>query len=350
MAINKTINKPAKTHGTLRNCIEYVLREHKTEEALVYMTGPAPEILDYNSVYQSFLSEKRLWDKDSGRMCAHNVISFHKDEKITLQEALEFGKEFAEKWFEGFQTLVAVHKDREHIHIHFVTNSVSFQNGYKLHTTKQDMERMKQLTNQMCSEKGLFVAVKGKNFYGENLEEGTISSWSKDEYNLLKNDTKDSFLASCAIAYLEVISECRSKEEFISKMEIKGWKVNWKDSRKNIAFINEQGQKVRDKKLSNTFHLNVSKEAILDECERQNGSPEQGKVDPEFERYYREVEAALGRSTGGESESQKREPETQDGKISVRAKLQESQARVDVNKAESQRKERQNKRTGRDDR
>ena len=56
------------------------------------MTGPAPEILDYNSVYQSFLSEKRLWNKDSGRMCAHNVISFHKDEKITLQEAVEVGK------------------------------------------------------------------------------------------------------------------------------------------------------------------------------------------------------------------------------------------------------------------
>lgn len=170
------------------------------------MTGPAPEILDYNSVYQSFLSEKRLWNKDKGRMCAHNVISFHKDEKITLQEALEFGKEFAEKWFEGFQTLVAVHKDRKHTHIHFVTNTVSFQDGYKLHTTKQDLEKMKQLTNHMCREKGLSVAVKGKNFYGENLEVGTVSSWSKDEYNLLKNDTKDSFLASCAIAYLEVIS------------------------------------------------------------------------------------------------------------------------------------------------
>ena len=267
-----------------------------------------------------------------------------------MQEALEFGKEFAENWFEGFQTLVAVHKDRKHTHIHFVTNTVSFQDGYKLHTTKQDMEKMKQLTNQMCREKGLSVAVKGKNFYGESLEQGTVSSWSKDEYNLIKNDTKDSFLVSCAIAYLEVISECRSKEEFISKMEIKGWKVNWKDSRKNITFINEQGQKVRDKKLSDTFHLNISKEAILDECERQNGSPEQGKVDPEFEQYYREVEAALGQSTGGDSESQKREQNTQNGKISVRAKLQKSQARVDASKTDSQRKERQNKRTGRDDR
>ena len=140
-----------------------------------------------------------------------------------------------------------------------------------------------------------------------------------------------------------------SKEEFISKMEIKGWKVKWKDSRKNITFINEQGQKVRDKKLSDTFHLNVLKEAILDECERQNGFPEQGKVDPEFEQYYREVEAALGQGTGGDSESQKREPKTQNGKISVRAKLQESQARVDASKTDGQRKEWQNKRTGRDD-
>ena len=130
-------------------------------------------------------------------------------------------------------------------------------------------------------------------------------------------------------------------------MEIKGWKVKWKDSRKNITFINEQGQKVRDKKLSDTFHLNVSKETILDECERQNGSPDQGKVDPEFEQYYREVEAALGRGTDGDSESQKREQKTQDGKISFRAKLQEFKTRVDASKTESQRKESQNKRTGR---
>ncbi len=44
-------------------------------------------------------------------MYAHNIISWHKDEQITPEQAFEFGKEFAEKWFSGFQTLVAVHKD-----------------------------------------------------------------------------------------------------------------------------------------------------------------------------------------------------------------------------------------------
>lgn len=314
------------------------------------MTGPAPENLDYYSVYQSFLQEKRLWGKDSGRMGAHNVISFHKDEKITLQEAFEFGKEFAEKWFEGFQTILAVHKDREHTHIHFVTNTVSFYDGHKLHTTKHQLEQMKQLTNQMCREKGLTVAVKGKDFYGNNLKPGTVSSWSKDEYNLLKDGNRDSFLADCAIAFMEVMTDCKSKNEFIQKMESKGWKVTWKDSRKNITFENEQGKKVRDKKLSEVFHLDVSKEAILNECDRQIAGAGQDEIDPEFEQYYREVEAALGQSSGGEQKAPSGESKVKDGKVSVREKLRRNQEGVDAAKAENQRKERQNKRTGRDGR
>ena len=100
--------------------------------------------------------------------------------------------------------------------------------------------------------------------------------------------------------------------------------------------------------LAHTAHVTGAVETKWSQIVTEN--PNQGKVDPEFEQYYREVEAALGQSTGGDSESQKREQNTQDGKISVRAKLQESQARVSAIKAEGQRKEWQNKRTGRDDR
>ena len=72
-----------------------------------------------------------MWDKDSGSMYAHNIIAWHKDEQITAEQAFEFGKQFAEKWFSGFQTLVAVHKDKDHIHCHLVTNSVSYEDGRK---------------------------------------------------------------------------------------------------------------------------------------------------------------------------------------------------------------------------
>lgn len=167
MAINKTINKRTNSHGAMRNCIEYVLRQDKTSELLTYVTGPyCHDEINYDLVYRTFLEEKKMWDKDSGRMYAHNIISWHKDEQITPEQALEFGKEFAENWFSGFQTLVAVHKDKDHIHCHLVTNSVSYEDGRKLHNTRKDLERMKQLTNQMCRERGLTVAEKGKHFDG----------------------------------------------------------------------------------------------------------------------------------------------------------------------------------------
>ena len=40
MAVNKTVNKRTNSHGAMRNCIEYVLRQDKTSEQLAYVTGP----------------------------------------------------------------------------------------------------------------------------------------------------------------------------------------------------------------------------------------------------------------------------------------------------------------------
>ena len=88
MAVNKTINKRTNTHGAMRNCIEYVLRQDKTGELLTYVTGPyCHDEINYDLVYRTFLEEKKMWNKDSGRMYAHNVISWHKDEQITLEQA-----------------------------------------------------------------------------------------------------------------------------------------------------------------------------------------------------------------------------------------------------------------------
>ena len=313
MAINKTINKRTNTHGAMRNCIEYVLRQDKTSELLTYVTGPyCHDEINYDLVYRTFLEEKKMWDKDSGRMYAHNIISWHKDEQITPEQALEFGKEFAENWFSGFQTLMAVHKDKDHIHCHLVTNSVSYEDGRKLHNTKKDLERMKQLTNQMCRERGLTIAEKGKHFDGSQIEKGEVIAWSKDKYNLFRQQVKDSFVADCAMAVLKAMENCISKEKFIEKMKQFGWNVNWTEKRKHITFQNQDGKKVRDSNLSKTFHLDISKEDLENEfdrnyervraeAERTNGA------DEELAGYYRQVEAACEGAGGVTGASDGRE-------------------------------------------
>ena len=313
MAVNKTINKRTNTHGAMRNCIEYVLRQDKTSELITYVTGPyCHNEINYDLVYRTFLEEKKMWNKDTGRMYAHNIISWHKDEQITPEQAFEFGKEFAENWFSGFQTLVAVHKDKDHIHCHLVTNSVSYEDGRKLHNTRKDLERMKQLTNQMCRERGLTVAEKGKHFDGSQIEKGEVIAWSKDKYNLFRQQVKDSFVADCAMAVLKALENCISKEKFIEKMKQFGWNVNWTEKRKHITFQNQDGKKVRDSNLSKTFHLDISKEDLENEfdrnyervrveAERTNGA------DEELAGYYRQVEAACEGAGGVTGASDGRE-------------------------------------------
>ena len=313
MAVNKTINKRTNTHGAMRNCIEYVLRQDKTSELITYVTGPyCHNEINYDLVYRTFLEEKKMWNKDTGRMYAHNIISWHKDEQITPEQAFEFGKEFAENWFSGFQTLVAVHKDKDHIHCHLVTNSVSYEDGRKLHNTRKDLERMKQLTNQMCRERGLTVAEKGKHFDGSQIEKGEVIAWSKDKYNLFCQQVKDSFVADCAMAVLIALENCISKEKFIEKMKQFGWNVNWTEKRKHITFQNQDGKKVRDSNLSKTFHLDISKEGLENEFDRnrkkaRDSANRDSRSDEELAGYYRQVEAACEGAGGVTGASDGRE-------------------------------------------
>ncbi len=315
MAINKAVSKPAKSHGAMRNTIEYVLREDKVKEGYLDVIGPHLEQeITSDMVYRSWIQEKEIWDKDSERMCAHNIISFHKDEQITPAEVLEIGRAFTEKFFPDYQSVLGVHQDKDHLHCHIVTNTVSYMDGRKLHQSKKDLELQKVFTNNLCRERGLHVAEKGHHFDGSLIEAGEIITWDKNTYRLLTNKSKKSFVADCGIALMEVIPKSASKEEFISGMAEKGWSVKWEDKRKHIVFENENGDKVRDSKIEKTFSgFHVNKEALINEFERQNevrlGTAEDigdrvdsGEPESEYlQQYYAEVESAIAGITGGGS-------------------------------------------------
>ena len=300
MAINKVINKSTKSHGAMRNVIQYVLQEKKVIDGYADIIGPyEPDRITYDDVYQAFLEEKKIWKKDSGRMYAHNIISFHRDEKVTPEECMEIGRKFCDQFFSGYQSLIAVHQDRDHLHIHIVTNTVSYIDGRKLHQSRADLEKQKVFTNQLCKDLGLSVTEKGKHFDGTEIEEGEIRGWSKDKYHLLINEAKKSFVADCAIAIVETLQDCTSRETFIAGMTQRGWNVTWTAKKKHITFMNGNGDKVRDTNVSKTFSMNIDKENLIHEFERQNelrlaGShSDRDRKEDEFEQYYREVESAV---------------------------------------------------------
>ena len=292
----------------MRNVIEYVLQDQKVREGYVTITGPYnSDTINWDNVYNAFLDEKRLWNKDTGRMYAHNIISFHKDENITPAQCLEIGQEFVDKFFPDHQSLIGIHQDKDHLHIHIVTNSVSYIDGLKLHQTKRDLEHQKEFTNNLCLERGLTITEKGKHFDGTEIEEGQVTAWSKDKYNSFQHDDKKSFVAECAIAVMEVKENCCSKVDFIRDMGERGWSITWSESKKHITFQNENCDKVRDSNLSKTFSLNISKEALLNEFNRQNEIrltriKADRKREEQLDKYYAEVESAIQRTgTAGET-------------------------------------------------
>ena len=291
MAINKVVNKSTKSHGAMRNVIEYVLRGEKVKEGFVRVLGPcAADSIDWDTVYKSWVEEKKIWDKDSGRMYAHNIISFHKDAPVTPADVLDLGEQFAQEFFRDHQNLICVHQDKDHLHCHIVTNSVSYIDGHKLHQTKKDLEQQKEFTNNLCQKRGMRVARKGYHYDGTPFEDGEITAWSKDKYKLLQDIKKDSYLAKCGMAIFETLPQSASKEEFISGMKKRGWTVHWTEKRRHIVFENETGDKVRDTNIFKTFNKDVSKEALLHEFEGQNATriplPGEGRdIEREREKY-----------------------------------------------------------------
>lgn len=65
-----------------------------------------------------------------------------------------------------------------------------------------------------------------------------------------------------------------------------GWNVNWTEKRKHITFQNQDGKKVRDSNLSQTFHLDISKEGLENEF---NGNRKKAREN-ELVGYYRQEE------------------------------------------------------------
>lgn len=270
MSVVKAINTRAKSSAALSNTLDYIYKDKKVTEELKVVTGDYfEEKVTADLVYQQFKETKKFWNKAGGRQYKHFVISFHPDEKITPEETLLVGKEWAERCFPGFTCALASHIDSDHCHCHVVVNSVNSIDGSKVHLSKSDFKQMKKINDEICEAHGLSVCVKGKHFDGSDIGEGTIRSYDKRDYRLMTTDGKKSLKTDCISAVLACMTTATSKEEFISQMETYGYEVKWEDNRKYITFTHiESGKSFRDKNLAETYSIELSKEVLEDAFNR----------------------------------------------------------------------------------
>ncbi|MGI6579108.1 MAG: relaxase/mobilization nuclease domain-containing protein [Saccharofermentanales bacterium] len=106
---------------------------------------------------EQFFKTKERFSKLKGRYGYHAVQSFAPGE-LTVELAHEIGLRFAEQmWGDKFEIVVVTHTDREHLHNHFIINSVSFIDGKKLRFPKPMNKEMAVVSDKLCLEYGISV-------------------------------------------------------------------------------------------------------------------------------------------------------------------------------------------------
>ena len=195
------------------------------------------------SVYDDFLRTKLFYHKEGGTMFYHMVQSFPADEEVDPVTAHAAALKLAE-WFRGREVLVCTHVDRDHIHSHFLINSVSFEDGKKLHISEPELTQLRQRNDQVCMEFGLPVFQPRKK---------RVKSMSGAEYHAAARGESWKF------RLMNTIDECmryaHSREEFITLMRSEGYGIRWTDSRKNITYTTPGGMRCRDDRLHDEKYL-----------------------------------------------------------------------------------------------
>ena len=142
------VTKLWKVEFSLGNVLKYVKNPDKTDDELTYSRQDyqaLQDVIDYaeseNKTHQryyvsgincnpdkareEFVFTKQAFGKTDGIQAYHGYMSFPKDEPITPDEAHQIGIEYAsEVWGDEFEVVVTTHLDRDHLHNHFVINSV----------------------------------------------------------------------------------------------------------------------------------------------------------------------------------------------------------------------------------
>ena len=186
MAIFTAVRNKKQTAGTMMGVLHYVTQACKT------MLDDQWMVTGHNCVarasYLEMMTTKQQFRKTDGRQFYHFVQSFPAEDGLTPQQVNAIGVEFAQRQFPDFEVVVATHLDTNHLHNHLVVNSVSFKDGKKLHQNAADLQRHRQVNDEICMASTDLLKLYAENLiYTIIVDKGRETPLSLDPPSLEKN-------------------------------------------------------------------------------------------------------------------------------------------------------------------
>ena len=207
MAITKILARK----GRLDVGINYVLNGDKTAERIL----TAHLNCDPGRECRQMLDTKRAVGKEDGVQYYHIIQSF-KPGEVTPEQALEIATEFAKEHLPGYETVIGVHVDKEHIHAHLVFNSVNADTGEKYHSNAQSYyQQIRATSDRLCWEHGLSVIMEGSSDKAVSYIEWLRQSKGQPTFcSMLEADLRTA------------IEDANDLGHFFMLMEHKGWEIS----------------------------------------------------------------------------------------------------------------------------
>lgn len=154
MAVTKILAR----RGGLAQAIAYVVNGDKTEEQIL----TAAQGCLTSTACHDMAAVKQRWNKTDGVQLYHVIQSFRPGE-LSPELALEIAREFAREHLPGYQAVIGIHTDRDHIHAHIVFNSVNQLTGEKYHSNARSYyQQIRGISDRLCREHGLSVIMTGE--------------------------------------------------------------------------------------------------------------------------------------------------------------------------------------------
>lgn len=252
---------------SLSNQLNYLVKEGKTIEELKEGINCTTD-----NVEKEFNVVKHLHKKTEGKQYYHLTQAFSPEDNISPEKAHLLGKEWIENNIKGHQVYMVTHIDKNHIHNHFVINSVNIDNGLKLQISPYKLLAMKRDSNAICERENLSKI---------NLEPNKGVSKTDSEYRLEKKGVtpwKDE-LRQCIDFGRNQTKSIEELKEYLKEH----FNIEIRETKNSISYKHpEQNKSVRGNKLGGDY----TKEGLLNEYNiRQIKSNERSRAEGSSIKY-----------------------------------------------------------------
>lgn len=236
-------------YSDLHKTIEYAKSDYKTEQQF-YVSGIN---CSPGTAYEEMQNTKEFYDKKDGILGFHAFQSFNEGE-VTPELAHKIGIELAKAvWGDRFEVVVSTHLNTNHIHNHFILNSVSFVDGKKFYSGRYTNAFIRHMNDEICSEYGLSV-----------LDEKTCKSGINYNNYYKKYLNKNGYRKTAKNDVDYAIKEAYTYTEFLELLSNMGYQYYERYGRLSILKPNRQPIRL-EKSFGDLYSINFIKKRIIEE-------------------------------------------------------------------------------------